>query len=121
MAAGAPTTYESSVFAWRRSDRPAQRDRGPDCLVLLLISFLFVELNALTLSEFASWTMQATDALRILHRLDLRDPHRPFKAEWWAELVGNHVAEQFPCYPGGAQQVHADLKRLVKTGISTVL
>jgi hypothetical protein len=117
MAAGAPTTYESRVFKWRLSERPAQRDRGSDCFVSLLISFLFVDLKELTAAEFASWTMHATDALRTLHRLDLRDPNRPFKAEWWADLVANHVAEHFPCYPGGAEQVHADLKHLVETGI----
>jgi hypothetical protein len=117
MAADAPAIYESSVFNWRLSDRPAQRDRGPDCFVSLLISFLFVDLKELTPGEFASWIHHATDALRTLHRLDLWDPNRPFKAEWWADLVVDHVAAQFPCYPGGAEQVHADLKRLVETGL----
>jgi hypothetical protein len=90
MAADAPAIYESSVFNWRLSDRPAQRDRGPDCFVSLLISFLFVDLKELTPGEFAAWIHHATDALRTLHRLDLWDPIAHSKPSggptWWLTM-----------------------------------
>jgi hypothetical protein len=101
------------MFGRYQNDRRPEGQFKPDCLEGFLISFLFVDLRALTPEEFASWMDELADICQTLHQLDLRNPYRPFKTVWWLELIGDHIAEQFPLYPGGPAQVHADLRRLM--------
>jgi hypothetical protein len=95
------------------SDRPRKCERGPDCLVLFLIDFLFLELSALTSDEFASWMGDIAECLWILNETDRHYPSRPFKSDWWLEQVIHHIFTLFPKYPGGVDGIRLDLVRLM--------
>ena len=95
------------------TDRPRECERGPDCLVHLLMDFLSLELPGLTPETFAGWVTIVAECIWSLNGTDGRNPERPFRADRWLELVSEHIAGQFPNYPGGMDQARRDFTRLM--------
>ena len=106
------------MFQRTTSDRPKNRERGPDCLVLFLIDFLFLDLPQLTPENFAAWMSDVSECLWSLNESDRHHPYRPFKSDWWMEQVIHHIETLFPAYPGGAEAIRLDLVRLMLAGRS---
>jgi hypothetical protein len=106
------------MFQTMTSDRPNKRERGPDCLVLFLIDFLFLDLPQLTPEDFASWMTDVADCLWSLNENDRCHPYRPVKGDWWLDQIIHNILAQFPAYPGGDEAIRLDLVRLMLAGRS---
>jgi len=101
------------MFQTTTSDRPKKRERGPDCLVLFLIDFLFLDLPQLTPENFAGWMSDIAECLWSLNESDRYHLYRPLKSDWWLEQIIHHIHTQFPAYPGGLEAIRLDLVRLM--------
>jgi hypothetical protein len=106
------------MFQTTTSDRPKKRERGPDCLVLFLIDFLFLDLPQLTPEDFAGWMADIAQCLWSLNESDRRHAYRSLKSDWWLEQIMHQIGAQFPGYPGGPEAIRLDLVRLMLSGRS---
>jgi hypothetical protein len=95
------------------TDRPAEDDRGPDCLVPVLSDFLTLDLRSLSPEAFESWMSAVADCLWKFAETDLRSAQPSLGARAWFRLVTDHLTRYFPDYPGGPERVRTDLACLM--------
>jgi hypothetical protein len=95
------------------SDQPGPEERGRDCLIDLLLDFWLLDLNSLDADELQRWLGTVALCLGSLYKADTRHPERPLHAARWLDIVVTRVAEEFPSYPGGPEQIREDLRVLM--------
>jgi hypothetical protein len=99
------------------TDRPPPEARGRDCLIDLLLDFWLLDLASLEPVQLQQWLGTVALCLCSLFKADTRHPERPLHAARWLDIVVARVAEEFPSYPGGPDQIREDLRVLMLQNI----